>query len=76
LILVLRIALQRKEGSESQSGEEPSLLLKSCVQCLQLLAHSSATLREELAVDCSFLLDVFRGMQSHFQRAGTCVLLE
>ena len=63
LILALRIALQRREDSESQSEEETPLLLKPCIKCLQLLAHSGATLREELVADCSFLLDVLRGMQ-------------
>ena len=63
LMLVLSVALQRKEGSEQQGKEEPLSLLKPCIQCLQLLVHSSATLREELAADCSFLLDAFRGKQ-------------
>ena len=63
LMLVLSVALQRKEGSEQQGKEEPLSLLKPCTQCLQLLVQSSATLREELAADCSFLLDAFRGKQ-------------
>ena len=71
LMLVLGVALQRKEGSEEQSKEEPPSLLKPCIQCLQLLVHSSTTLREELAADCSFLLDAFRGTQRANFRAGS-----
>lgn len=71
LMLVLSIALQRKKGSEQQGKEEPLSLLKPCIQCLQLLVHSSATLREELAADCSFLLDAYRGKQKANFRAAS-----
>ena len=63
-MLVLSVALQGKERSEEQGKEEPPCLLKPCIQCLQLLVHSSATLREKLASDYSFLLDAFRGMRA------------
>lgn len=69
-MLVLGVALQGKERSEEQGKEEPPSLLKPCIQCLQLLVHSSATLREELAADCSFLLDAFRGTPKANFRAG------
>ena len=71
LMLVLSVALQRKEGSEEQGKEESPSLLKPCIQCLQLLVHSSATLREELGVNCSFLLDAFRGTQKANFRAAS-----
>lgn len=71
LMLVLSVALQKKEGSEQQGKEKPLSLLKPCIQCLQLLVHSSATLREELAADCSFLLDAYRGKQKANFRAAS-----
>ena len=37
-------------------------LLPSCIGCLRLLAHTSASLRSQLAGDSAFLLDALRGV--------------
>ena len=44
-----------------ETPEDAAHILKPCVCCLQLLVHSTESLRKDLSNNAGFLLDTFRG---------------